>query len=663
MKKKFSPFFYFLVFFVLPIMAQNQKQIDSLEIAIPTIINDSAKLDAINDLCRYIVDVNPDKAIGFAKQSLAIALEKNFQYYQAVAYNNIGNGYYNLADYKTCLDYYIKGLRIQENIKNKKGILSSSGAIGNVYIGLAKYDEALKYFERALKIGKEIGNKNGVASCLISIGTIYSNKKDFKKSLDYYFKSLEIFQEVNNEDAIATNYNNIADTYLELKNYPQSLIYITKASALYEKIGNVYGQSLALNNIGDYYFAVGDADKALQFYNRGLEKGKQIVANEHIIQSFKGISRSYKKLGNYKQALVYHELFQELNDSIYNVESSNQIAEMQARFDSKKQEQEINLLTKDKKIKEDELSRQTLISRAIICVGVLLLLLVIMAVRGNNQKKLANRELGVKNEKIELAYNIIEDQHKDIIDSINYAKRIQEAILPPETVIKKSLPQSFVLYLPKDVVSGDFYWVEPWGTKILFAAVDCTGHGVPGALMSIVGYNLLAKAVNELGLSKPSLILNSLSKGIGKTLRQTGSDSEVKDGMDIALCALDLKTYMLEYAGAYNPLYIIRNGKLLETHSDKIPIGTYLEGEVKNYVNHEMQLEKGDTIYIFTDGYADQFGGEKGKKFKYKSLQQLFISIEGMPMDEQRVILEKTIIDWKGSLEQVDDILIMGVRV
>ncbi len=526
-----------------------------------------------------------------------------------------------------------------------------------------KTRRCFKVFSKSFKIGYETGNKNGIASCLISIGTIYSEKKEYKKSLDYYFESLELFQQVNNEDAIATNLNNIADTYLELKDYSKSLVYIIKAKELYEKIGNVYGQSLVLNNIGDYYSKIGNEERALEYYKLGLEKGKLIEANEHVIQSYKGISNSYKKAGDYKLALVYHEYFQELNDSIYNVESSNQIAEMQARFDSERDAQEIALLTKDKKIQEDELNRQSLITRSIIGVGGLLLVLTIVLIRGISQKKKANKELDLKNQKIELAYNIIEDQHKDIKDSINYAKRIQEAILPPASIVKQLFPQSFVLYMPKDVVSGDFYWVEPWGEKVFFAAVDCTGHGVPGAFMSIVGYNLLDKAVNELGLSRPSLVLNSLSKEIGKTLRQTGSDSEVKDGMDLAVCALNPKTLMLEYAGAFNPLYIVRDGKIIETASDKIPIGTYMDGDFKNYTNHEIQLQKGDTIYIFTDGYADQFGGEKGKKFKYKSLQQLLISLQGKPMAEQKDILYTTIQNWKGNLEQVDDILVMGVMV
>ncbi|HEY0031232.1 MAG TPA: tetratricopeptide repeat protein [Bacteroidia bacterium] len=663
MIKKYSLFFILLVLLPFISLGQDQKEIDSLQTVLTVLPRDTAKIEVFNRLAQLIVDIEPDKSISYAKSALQLSKEKNYPLYQAVSLNNIGNGYYNLADFETCLDYYLKALTIQEKLANKRGILSSSGAIGNVFLSLNKPDEALPYFERALVIATELKTKNGTASCLISIGTAYSDKHDYEKALGYFFKSLPIFQEVDNEDATATNYNNIADTYHKLKDYPKTLFYIMKALELYEKTGNIYGQSLALNNIGDFYESTGNGEKALEYYKKGLQLGESIKANEHMLQSYKGISKAHKKMGNFKQALEIYELYQGMNDSIYNVESSKQIAEMQTRFDSEKKEQQIVLLTKDKKIQEDELSRKSLVSKIIIALAILIFILSIVMVWAYLQKKNANRELDIKNQKIELAYNIIEDQHKDIKDSINYAKRIQEAILPPSQIVRQLLPDSFVLYMPKDVISGDFYWVEPWGNKVLFAAVDCTGHGVPGALMSVVGYNLLGKALNELGLSRPALILNSLSKGIGKTLRQTGSDSEVKDGMDIALCAFDTKTYLLEYAGAFNPLYIVRDGILMDFASDKIPIGTSLDGEMKNYTNQEIQLQKGDTIYIFTDGYADQFGGDKGKKLKYKALQNLLISFEGTPMEEQKELLETTIIKWKGNLAQVDDILIMGVRV
>lgn len=664
MKNRHSYLFLFLFVLISTYgFSQNQKQIDSLQTAIASLPNDTLKLQAINKLSNLLVDIAPDKSIAYSKEALKIAEEKNYKYYQALASNNIGNGYYNLADFKMCLTYYLKALKIQEALGKKSGILSSTGSIGNVYLALGKPDEALEYFEKALVIAEELGKKNAIASCYISIGTIYSDKKEFTKALDYFFKSLKLFQEVGNEDAIGTNYNNIADTYLNLKENAKALLYITKAQDLFEQTGNVYGQSLALNNIADYYHTIGNEQKAIEYYKKALEKGKEIAANEHVISSYKGMYSSYKNTGDYKNALEFHELFQQLNDSIYSAENLKQISQMQEKFDNEKKEQEIILLKKDKKISEDAQYEQSLINKTIFAVGALLLLLTLVSVRGFIQKKKANQILDLKNTKIQIAYNTIGIQHKDIKDSINYAKRIQEAILPPEKFIKHCLPNSFVYYEPKDIVSGDFYFVEPLNNKIIFAAVDCTGHGVPGALMSIVGYNLLSKAINEHGLSQPSFILDSLSNGIAKTFRQTENDSEIKDGMDIALCLIDYETKTLEYAGAFNPIYIIRQNELIIIQGDKKLIGYQTNDQSVKYINHQFELQTGDTLYIFTDGYADQFGGEKGKKFKYKALQELLLAIQKMSMEEQKIVIAETFINWKGKLEQVDDILVMGVRV
>jgi serine phosphatase RsbU (regulator of sigma subunit)/CHASE3 domain sensor protein len=265
-------------------------------------------------------------------------------------------------------------------------------------------------------------------------------------------------------------------------------------------------------------------------------------------------------------------------------------------------------------------------------------------------------------EEIERQRVKLERLYNELTDSIKYAKRIQESILPPETLIKKELPESFVLFKPKDIVSGDFYWMEKVNEKVYFAAVDCTGHGVPGAFMSIVGSNLLNQIVKQ--ESDPGEILNKLSKGIKDTLHQGIEEGSSKDGMDIAFCVYDKKTKILQYAGAYNPLYIVRDGQLTEIKADKFPIGgALLDNDSKSYTSHSIQLYKGDAIYIFSDGYADQFGGEKGKKFMVKQFRQLLLSIQNMSMEEQKTYLNNTIEAWRGKHEQVDDILIIGMRV
>jgi serine phosphatase RsbU (regulator of sigma subunit) len=255
------------------------------------------------------------------------------------------------------------------------------------------------------------------------------------------------------------------------------------------------------------------------------------------------------------------------------------------------------------------------------------------------------------------------EKNKDITDSIRYAKRIQEAILPPDIMVKKLLPDSFIFAKPKDIVSGDFYWVDKKGDQIIFAAVDCTGHGVPGAFMSIVGHNILNQALNESPVVIPGTFLDKLNKGVSEALNQTSEDARLRDGMDIALCAVNYKTMELQYAGAYNPLFIIRNGEFIEVKADNIAIGSYIDNQHSNYTNHKIQLQKGDVIYIFTDGYIDQFGGPDGKKFKLTQFKSMISSLTNVPLQQQSMIIEKSIEQWRGELQQVDDILVIGVKI
>jgi serine phosphatase RsbU (regulator of sigma subunit) len=266
-------------------------------------------------------------------------------------------------------------------------------------------------------------------------------------------------------------------------------------------------------------------------------------------------------------------------------------------------------------------------------------------------------------EEIETQNQELETLYTQVTDSIHYAKRIQEAILPPDSVVKKVLPNSFVLYKPKDIVSGDFYWVAEKNGKAMYTAVDCTGHGVPGAFMSIVGYNVLKHVVNNNSITTPALILDSLNEGVSETLHHGHQDSQAKDGMDISFCTIDFKALELEYAGAYNPLYIIRDGKLIQTKADKFPIGLFLGEEKKKFTNHTLQLQKGDAVYIFSDGYADQFGGPNGKKFMANKFRELLIKVSSEPVEKQKELLNNTIEAWRGSLDQVDDILIIGIKI
>lgn len=267
------------------------------------------------------------------------------------------------------------------------------------------------------------------------------------------------------------------------------------------------------------------------------------------------------------------------------------------------------------------------------------------------------------NKSLQKAYLEIEEQKKHIEDSIHYAKRIQNAILPPDDYVTKILPESFILYRPKDIVSGDFYWLTQKEGKTFIAAVDCTGHGVPGAFMSIVGNNQLNYAVNVRNASTPHDILDALNEGVTKALRQTRISSSVKDGMDIALVSIDENKNQAEFSGAYNPLYLIRDGELIQYKPDKFPIGGYMGEKLKNYSRNTIELKSGDVLYIFSDGYADQFGGPKERKFMVKRFRELLLKIHEEPMAEQKEILNQILEDWRGELDQIDDILVIGIRI
>ena len=271
--------------------------------------------------------------------------------------------------------------------------------------------------------------------------------------------------------------------------------------------------------------------------------------------------------------------------------------------------------------------------------------------------KFATKEIREQKTEITNQHELLKKTHKEITDSIEYAKRIQGAILPPARIVKEYLEDSFILYTPKDVVAGDFYWMRHQDNKILFAAADCTGHGVPGAMVSVVCNNALNRAVREYGLTDPGEILDKTRAIVVREFEK--SDEEVNDGMDIALCTLEGNK--LQYAGAYNPLWIIRKGELMETKANRWPIG--LSRDPQPYTTHSIDLEKGDVIYIFTDGFVDQFGGEKGKKLKVQGFKKLLLKMVDKPMDDQRKIINDAFYDWKGDLEQVDDVCLIGVRV
>ncbi len=293
-------------------------------------------------------------------------------------------------------------------------------------------------------------------------------------------------------------------------------------------------------------------------------------------------------------------------------------------------------------------------SKYINFFGIIILLII------SERAKKAKKNITEQKRIIENQKHLVEEKNREILDSIEYALRIQTAILPPQKIVKKYLENSFILYKPKDIVAGDFYWMETFEDLILFAACDCTGHGVPGAMVSVVCYNALNRSVREFGLKQPSKILDKTAEIVIESFSK--SEEEIKDGMDISLCAYNIKTKQLEWSGANNPLWLLQSGEFKETKANKQPIGR--NENCKPFTNYQFDLKTGDVIYLFTDGYADQFGGEAGKKkLTKKRFKEQLLSIQNLSMEEQGRTLDKFIVNYRREIEQIDDILVMAVKV
>lgn len=690
------------------ILASSTTEIDSLVLLLKS-TNNEEKINILNALSEKYLTVNVDKSLSYAIQARDVAQAIGDETLLGKAYINIAKSYYSKSDNDKALTYLNKSFLIFESA-NKPDIMAAVyNTYANIYMDMANYEKALNFNLKSLKIREEIEDLAGASSSLINIGRVYYTLGNLEKAQEYYLKSLSIKEKINDFDGQGSCYNNLANIAIDKKDYTTALKHLEKAldiktqagnkrgmsyilngfgtvySALkkYDKAREYYlksydikkelsdhrGQAGALSNIGTTYFFMNDFDHAIKYFRQGLQEAELSGAKDFVLSFHQNLAESYTKLKDYKSAAESYAKILELKDSVLSIETTKSMQEMQSKFDFEKQEKEIKILKQEKEIQDLDVARTKLIKNGFI-VGFILLLIIAFIIYNRYQvKQKANQKLEIqqkeilnKNEELNLAYAQIESKNKDITDSIKYAKRIQEAILP-SSEFAALIKDGFILYKPKDIVSGDFYWLAQKNNLLYIAAVDCTGHGVPGAFMSIVGHNLLNQAVNEQNITLPSEILNEVNKGITNTLRQYESESTVKDGMDIALCSINMGTLELQYAGAYNPLWIIQAGEFKEVTPDKFPIGAFVGEKMNSFSNNTIQLNKGDKIYMFTDGFADQFGGAKGKKFKYKQLQDLLVKNASLKMTEQKELLENTFNKWIGSLEQVDDVLIIGIQV
>ncbi|MFN3917992.1 MAG: tetratricopeptide repeat protein [Flavobacteriales bacterium] len=603
-----------------------------------------------------------DKAIVYYHRSLKIEEELSNSQGVAMSLNNLGIIYHSTGNYPKAIEYHTRSLRIKESIGDEKGVGVSLNNIGLIYQVQQEYNKAFEYFQKSLDIKLKLEDYKGAAYAYSNIGTIYFNRNKYAEAEDFYQKSLLIRDEIDDKIGLIATHNNLGALYQEQAKMNEAMNSHNKALKIAKEIGNKEGIAYSLLNIGSVYKDWGDIDKSTQFARKAYDIAKNLGSVVYLKNASLLLYQNYSKKGNYKDALDMYIQHVAMKDSISREESKGAVMKKELEYLFQKERDEAE---KQKALSEMQYEKQLAISEAgkqhqrltsiIVTLGLVLVLVFSLLIY--NKLRITNRQKVT----IEFQKKLVEEKQKEILDSIHYAKHIQEALLKDEKIISSYLPPHFIIFKPKDIVSGDFYWTIQRENQTYIAVADCTGHGVPGAFLTMLGTAFLNEITAKNQSLSPAYILDELRNKFVKELNQTDNILASKDGMDISLCIIQEKN--LQWAGANNPLWIIRKGATVieDIKADKQPIG--YDDDMTPFKNHELKINTGDTIYLFTDGYQDQFGGRKNKKFKASRFKELLLANCEKPMKEQKAVILQEFEKWKGEIEQVDDICIVGLCV
>ncbi len=596
------------------------------------------------------------EAIRNYRESYDLKKELGDKKWMANTLNNLGEVYSIWGDYQQALKYYLEASTLWRNLNNLKGMAGAYHNIAEIYKELNNYSQAEDYYLKALKLQEKVGDKSDMAATLRELGNVFVILGKHEAADTNFSRSLLIEQELNNTPGVAATLENMGELYFRQNLLDSALHFFDKALALYGQTEDMKGMASCYSRIGETYWKKGDEKKAESNYLKSLAIARDLNILRLVQDDYSGLARIYQRQRNYKKALDYYFKYSQIKDTLMNEQIHKQIAELETKYQTRQKEKELLLKDEQLRRKDLEIEKQNLQRNVILAGLAFVLLLAALIYRNFRQKQKANEILSRQKEEIEI-------KNKEITDSIRYARYIQRAFMPHEKYIQEILPDIFIYFRPKDIVSGDFYWLGKSGRYAYVAAVDATGHGVPGAFLSLLGYNLLNMILKENPEIKPNEILDELNRGFSERMFKEYQKKALRDSMDLALCRIDKEKGILNYSGAYNPLWIVRNGEMMVIKGDKFPIGSYQENPETRYTNHSVVLEENDVIYLFSDGYADQFGGPDGKKFKYAKMKELLLKISHENLTRQKDILEQTMVEWMGTQEQVDDMLVIGFRV
>ena len=650
--------------------------------------------------------INHDSFPDFALHHIQIAInlaKKSKNYIQLIKlYNELLKFYYPKSEWSQCLKYGDSALNLALRINDSVAILRTRTNIGVIYYVQGNQNKALKnylislqyltttnqigkgniyinigmlyrdmgndslaklYLDAAIEAGNETKDTSIITKAINNIGLIFKNQGKYIDAIAWYNQGIKLAQLAGQQEDQADMIYNLSYCYKGTGDYTKAMDYATKSLQITKEMGDDYGLSAAYLALADIANMMKKNDlmrKYLSYCESNAAKYNNIQV---LAEMYKLWSEYYEKTGNYKKAAESLKSMIQYKDSLNVIQDAQKLSALQTKFfidmqtreDSLKAISELKLHNLELSRKDQQLNMQRIYTWGSVLVSILALVSFFSLFKAFRQKKHDNLIISAQKE-------IVEVKNKEILDSITYAKRLQQAILPPFELLKEHLPHSFVLYKPKDIVAGDFYWMEAIDEFIFIAAADCTGHGVPGAMVSVVCSNALYRTVNECNIRETGKILDTATDLVLETFEKSGG--QINDGMDISLLAINTVTKQIQWSGANTPLWYFQNASFIEIKANKQPIGKF-ESRMPfttHYLNNSSNVKE-NVFYLFTDGFPDQFGGPKGKKFMYKRFKDKLADIHKLQMDDQKEKLEKELNEWKGNLEQVDDITVIGIRL
>lgn len=682
MVRYLSLLFIFISSTLLSVSQENTAQYrDSLIKVYTTSKHDTTKIQALIFLSEIYYRTNPDTLVDICEQAIEFIDKKLksqishsekviFIVNKASAYANMAAMSEDQSNLKRAIEYNNKALKLYKSVEYHSGTSTVLNNLGKIMKIQGELESAIDLYSESLHYADLSNNKKGKAYTIGNIGAIHYSKGNYREALESFIKAKVLHNEVNDVYGLAVSLNNIGSVYRNLNMLDNALKSYQETFKLCKETSDIKQQANSAVKISTVYGLMKDYQNSEKYGLLALELSQKSESVKVVLSAKKNLYELYRKMNQPGKSLLYFEQFVSLKDSINTEDNQKAIIEQRIQYEYDKQaladsvkfaeQKKAEITVKNLEIESVRTQRYLLFGGLSIFIVLSFFIFNRYQISQKQSKIIASQKEIVEHQK-----SLVEYKNKEVTDSITYAKRIQNTILPSTHKIESILPNSTLFYKPKDIVAGDFYWFEKLPTElnnsdsVFFAAADCTGHGVPGALVSVVCSNALNHSLQELKTDDPSKILNRTREIV---IHQFSNDeNHIADGMDIALCCINTKTLALKYAGANNNLYIVRNNNFIEYQSNREPVGVHTK--MTPFKLHEIQLQKDDTIILSTDGFADQFGGETGKKLKSKPFKQLLTTISGYSLENQKKYLQNFFDEWKGNYEQVDDVCVLIVKV